>query len=547
MNLMYLARSGLNSAQAGLSIIGNNLNNALTPGYSRQTLLLGEAGGKTTGYGFFGYGVQIDGVQRAYDGFVNNQVRGSRTEFYSLEGRYQQVSQIDDMFGDTTNNIANTFGSIFESMQKMSSDPVNMASRQETYAQFNSISYKFQTDSRTLDGLEKSTNTQINQSVDEINSCAQQIANVNAEIEKIYAQTGTLPADLLDQRDLLLDKLSMQVGISVNENPKTGRVDVTLANGLTLVNGDKAYALEARTSPSNPNITEVAYIDASGNALLLNESKFTSGKLGGLFAFRNEDLVTARNELNQLALQMANEFNIVNGQGYDINGEPGGDIFNIPNPVALANTGNTGDASLDVTYTNISEVNAVEYSLTFKGPGDSDWQVKSSDGRTITPDIGPNGELLFEGISVKPDGTPEPGDSFVMNPVSGVAGGISVAIADGGKIAASSSPDIDDESNNENLLALLAVKDKKIIGNSTFTEAYANMVSSVGTTVSGLKGDLTTSGKVLDQWAFQKQSISGVDMNEEFINFAMFTQYYQANAQVLQTAVTIFDTILSIR
>lgn len=544
MNLMFLARSGLSSAQAGLSIVGNNLNNALTPGYSRQTLLLGEAGGKATSYGFFGYGVQIDGVQRAYDGFINNQVRNSNSEFSALGSRYQNVSQIDDMFGDTSNNISNAFGGIFEAMQKMSSNPSGIAERQETYAQFNSISYKFRNDSKTLDGLEKSTNTQISQSVDDINSCAQQLANINSEIDKIYAQTGTLPADLLDQRDLLLDKLSGQVDIRVNENLETGRVDVTLANGLTLVNGDKAYALEARPSPSNPNITEVAYIDASGNALLLDEQKFTGGKLGGLFEFRNNDLVTARNELNQLALQMANEFNTVNAQGYDADGNPGGDIFNIPDPVALANRNNQSDTTLDITYTDISEVNAIEYSLTFDG---TDWQVKTSDGRTITPATGPNGELLFDGVSVTPNGTPVEGDSFIMNPVSGVAGGITVALADGFGIAASSSPDTSETSNNENLLLLLEVKDKKMIGNSTFTEAYAGMVSSVGSTVSGLKGDLTTTGKALDQWAFQKQAVSGVDMNEEFINLAMFTQYYQANAQVLQTAVTIFDTILSIR
>jgi len=544
MNLMYLAQSGLSSAQAGLSVIGNNLNNALTPGYSRQMLLLGEAGGKTTNIGFFGYGVQVDGIERAYNGFVNNEVRGATTELYSLNGHYQQVSQIDNMFGDTTNNVSIAFGGIFESMQKMGSDPSSTASRQETYAQFNSLSYKFQTNSKTLNGLEKSTNTQINQSVNDINNCAQQLANINAQIEKIHSQTGNTPSDMLDQRDRLLDTMSAQIGIKVTENPKTGRVDVTLANGLSLVNGDKAYALETRASAANPNIEEVYYIDASGNAMQLDESKFTSGKLGGLFTFRNEDLVKSRNELDQLALQMANEFNTVNAKGYDANGQQGGDIYNIPNPTPIANRNNTSDAMLDVTYTNISDVNAIDYTIVFKGP---DWEITTSDGRLITPEIGDDGELLFDGISVKPNGVPEPGDSFLLNPVSGAAAGINVAITDGSQIAASSSPDIDDENNNENLRELLAIKDKKMIGNATFAEAYASMVSSVGNTTSSLKGDLTTSSKVLDQWLYEKQAISGVDMNEEFVNLTMFTQYYQANAQVLQTAISIFDTILSIR
>ncbi|CRY56973.1 MULTISPECIES: flagellar hook-associated protein FlgK [Yersinia] len=547
MNLMYLAQGGLSSAQSALNVVGNNINNALTLGYSRQSIILGEAGGKTTNYGFFGYGVQVNGVQRAYDGFINNQVRGAAAEFQAISSRFQQVSQIDDMYGDSTNNISVAFGNIFESMQKMSSDPVNLASRQETYSQFNTISYKFQSDSKTLDGLEKSTNTQIKQSVDDINDCANQIANLNSQIEKIYWQTGNVPADLLDQRDLLLDKLSGQVGIRVNENPTTGRVDVTLANGLTLVNGDKAYALEAKPSPANPNRLEVAYIDASGNAMLLDENKFTEGNLGGLFKFRNEDLVSARNDLNQLALQMANEFNTVNAQGYDLYGNPGGNIFNIADPVALANRNNSSDVALGVSYTNISEVNGTDYTLVFIGPDESDWQITTSDGRTITPEIGDDGELIFEGISVMPSGVPEAGDSFLLNPLSGAAAGISVALTDGSQIAASSSSDVDDESNNENLQALLAVKDKQMIGKATFSEAYANMVSSVGSTVSGLKAEGTTSGKVFEQWAYQKQAVSGVDINEEYINMTMFSQYYQANAQVLQAAITIFDTILSIR
>lgn len=547
MNLMYLAQGGLSSAQSALNVVGNNINNALTLGYSRQSIILGEAGGKTTNYGFFGYGVQVNGVQRAYDGFINNQVRGAAAEFQAISSRFQQASQIDDMYGDSTNNISVAFGNIFESMQKMSSDPVNLASRQETYSQFNTISYKFQSDSKTLDGLEKSTNTQIKQSVDDINDCANQIANLNSQIEKIYWQTGNVPADLLDQRDLLLDKLSGQVGIRVNENPTTGRVDVTLTNGLTLVNGDKAYALEATPSPANPYRLEVAYIDASGNAMLLDENKFTEGNLGGLFKFRNEDLVSARNDLNQLALQMANEFNTVNAQGYDLYGNPGGNIFNIADPVALANRNNSSDVALGVSYTNISEVNATDYTLVFKGPDESDWQITTSDGRTITPEIGDDGELIFEGISVMPSGVPEPGDSFLLNPLSGAAAGISVALTDGSQIAASSSSDVDDESNNENLQALLAVKDKQMIGKATFSEAYANMVSSVGSTVSGLKAEGTTSGKVFEQWAYQKQAVSGVDINEEYINMTMFSQYYQANAQVLQAAITIFDTILSIR
>jgi flagellar hook-associated protein 1 FlgK len=547
MNLMNLARSGLSSAQSALNVVGNNLNNAYTVGYSRQNIILGEAGGKTTANGFFGYGVQVDGVKRAYDGFINNQLRSAQTEYSALDSRYEQLSQIDNMLGDKSNNVSVSINNIFGALEKMSSDPVSRAARQEAMAQFKATAYQFQTSSRTLNGLEKSTNTQITQTVADINSCAKELATVNAALYKIHAQTGGQPADLLDQRDVLLDKLSGLVGVKVDENQLTGEVNVMLSNGLPLVNGDRTCLFEATPSAADPARMEVSYIDASGNAVKLDESKITSGKLGGLFTFRNEDLVDARNQLNQLALQMANRFNEVNAAGYDINGEAGGDIFTIADPVALVNRNNQGDATLDITFSEISEVKAQDYNVVYQGPGANDWLITDSSGKEITPTVGAQGELSFDGITIQPQGTPEAGDSFIFNPVGGVAENIKVAITDGDQIAASSSDDPEEESNNENIKDMIAIKNESLVGKATLTEAYASLVSSVGSSVNALKGNREVAGNVYDQIAEQKQNVSGVDPTEEYLYMQMYTQYYQANAQVLQAATTIFDSLLSIR
>ncbi|MGL4859790.1 MAG: flagellar hook-associated protein FlgK [Enterobacteriaceae bacterium] len=545
-NLIYLARSGLNSAQSALHVVGNNLNNAFTPGYSRQNIMLGEAGGKTTNYGFFGYGVQVDNVQRAYDSFINNQYRNSASGLVSEDSRYKQLTDINNMLGDDTVNISTSLDGLFKSLEKVSGNPADKASRQETLAQLKALSNRFQSNNSTLNGLEKSTNRHITQSVDDINATTGQLAKLNQEIAKIHAQTGGSPADLLDQRDRLLDKLSEQVGIKVDENPATGEVNVTMSNGMPLVNRDKSYQFTASASPEDPNKTIVSYIDASGNAIKLDESKLTTGKLGGLFKFRNEDLVDARNQLNQIALQMANKFNEVNQAGYDRNGNPGGALFDFSNPSALANRNNSGNASFDVVYSDISQVNAQDYTITYKGPGADDWEVTRADGSKVAATVA-GGKLEFDGISMQLSGTPEPGDSFCMNPVAGVADSLTVAITDGDEVAASSSNDPSEESNNENIKKLIAIKDERLIGKSTLTEAYASLVSSVGSSMTSLKSNLETSAKAMDAIIERKQGISGVDLNEEFVNMNMFQQYYQANAQILQTANTLFDTLLNIK
>ena len=125
------AQSGLSAAQSSLNVVGNNLNNASTPGYSRQNIVLGQAGGKNTSYGFFGYGVQVNGVQRAYNGFINNQLRSASSEYNALSGRYEQIAQIDNMLGDKTSNLSSSLNNIFGALEKVSSDPVSMAARRE--------------------------------------------------------------------------------------------------------------------------------------------------------------------------------------------------------------------------------------------------------------------------------------------------------------------------------------------------------------------------------------------------------------------------------
>ncbi|MGP3590925.1 flagellar hook-associated protein FlgK [Vagococcus sp. WN89Y] len=546
MNLINLAQNGLSAAQNALNVVGNNLSNATTVGYNRQNIVLGEAGGKTTNNGYFGYGVKVGDVQRAYDGFISNQVRGASTEFYALNSRYEQVSQIDNMLADSTNNISTTMDSLFEAMESVSKDPVDPAARQGVLSELGAIANQYRTNSKTLNGLEKSTNTQISQTVDDINSYTKQLATLNKQIEKIHGQTGGMPADLLDQRDQLLGQLGQKMGIKVTENKETGAVDVSMTNGMALVSGSKSYQLQASASKENPAQTVVSYVDASGNALPLDENA-TSGELGGLFKFRNEDLENARDQLNQMALQMANKFNEVNGNGYDLDGNQGGDIFDIGTPQAVGNTGNSGNGSLSVSFSDIPSVKAQDYELVYNGPGQSDWSVTTRDGSAVPTTIGSNGELQFDGIAIMPGGTPQPGDSFTLNPVDGAADNISVAITDGDQIAAAKSPDPSDQSDNTNLLDMIAIKDEEIVGNKTLSGAYATLVSSVGSSVSSLKGDLETSAKVYDQWSLQQQSVTGVDMTEEYVNLQMFSQYYQANAQVLQTATTLFDTILSIR
>jgi flagellar hook-associated protein 1 FlgK len=104
------------------------------------------------------------------------------------------------------------------------------------------------------------------------------------------------------------------------------------------------------------------------------------------------------------------------------------------------------------------------------------------------------------------------------------------------------------ESDNRNGKALLDLQNQKLVGGTkTFNDAYATLVSDVGNRTASLKVSTTTQGNVVTQLTKQQQSISGVNLDEEYGNLQLYQQYYLANAQVLQTASTLFDALINIR
>ncbi len=531
-------------AQSALRVTGDNLTNGMSGIYSRRNITIGELGGRSTTQGFYGFGAQVSGIERAYDAFANNQLRGSLSHYASLSGRMEQLSDIDNMLADESDNVSVALNDMFKAMATLSGDPADGPARAAVFNSLGTLSNRYNASAKRLTALEKSTNTQIEQSAKDINSYTQQLAELNKQLERAQG-SGTPPADLLDQRDALLEKMSEHIGITVTENQTTGRVDVTLADGRPLVSGDTAYKLQTSPSDSDPNKTIVSYVDANGKATPLDESSVTKGRLGGLFKFRNEDLTIARQELDQMAFMMAHRMNEQNAAGYDANGNLGGDLFSLPDIKALANAKNQGSAQLDqIRVTDYKNVKSENYAVTSDG---TDWVVTGEDGRTITLEASPLGTLKFDGIEITipvPSGAMA-GDTFTLNPMAGAAEGISRKITSGQEFAASDSPT--GAGNNTNLEAMLKIQDEKLIGKNTLSEAYASLVGTIGDRARSVRSEATSAEIDFTTKYETKQSISGVNMDNERINLDMFMGYYRANAQLLQTATDMFDALLSIR
>ncbi|WP_447858430.1 flagellar hook-associated protein FlgK [Enterobacter ludwigii] len=545
-NLYNLARNGLSVAQAALRVTGDNLTNGMSHGYSRRNMIIGELGGMSTQTGFYGFGAQVNGIERAYDGFANNQLRGAISQYSFLNGRMEQLADIDNMLADESDNVSVSLGNLFKAMSTLSTGPEDAAARSAVFNSLGSLASRYNASGKRLSGLEKSTNTQIEQSVKDLNSYTKQLAEINKQLERAQG-AGKPPADLLDRRDLLLEEISTQIGIEVSENVQSGRVDVTLSDGRPLVSGDKAYALKTSPSANDPNKTIVSYVDANGKETPLDEDRITKGRLAGLFKFRNEDLTLARQELDKMAFIMASRMNAQNRDGYLPDGTQGGDLFSLPPIAARANSGNMGTGKLGpIEVTDYKLVNAEEYTISYDATG---WKVRGADGRLVKEGLPEDTEIEFDGLKIElPDpGDMADGDSFTFNPMSGAAEGLSRKITDAQGFAASDSEDPADKGNNKNLQKMLEIQNEPLIGGSTLAEAYASLVGTIGDNARNVKSNLT-SAEIDMQTKFEtKQALSGVSMDEEKINLDMFMQYYRANAQLLQTANNMFDSLLAIR
>ena len=550
-SLINNAMSGLAAAQAALNSASNNISSYNVAGYTRQTTIMAQANSTLGAGGWVGNGVYVSGVQREYDSFITNQLRAAQNQSSGLTTRYEQMSKIDNLLSSKTSSISTSMQDFFTSLQTLVSNAEDPAARQALIGKADGLVNQFRTTDQYLRDQDKQVNTAIKASVDQINNYSKQIASLNDQISRLTGVgAGASPNDLLDQRDQLVSELNQIVGVEVSVQDG-GTYNITMANGYSLVQGSNARQLAAVPSSDDPNRTTVAYVDGVAGEVEIPEKLLNTGSLGGLLTFRSQELDQTRNTLGQLALAFADAFNTQHKEGFDANGDQGKDFFAIGSPAVFNNAKNTGTGSLSAKITDSSAVQATDYKIVYDG---TDWQVTRLADNTSFKGTVNGGKMSFDGMEITVNTGAKANDSFTVKPVSNAVVDMKVMVTDESKIAMAQvskndpDPDIDKgKSDNRNGQKLLDLQTKATVGNKTFNDAYATLVSDVGNKTATLKTSAITQNNVVTQLYKQQQSISGVNLDEEYGNLQRYQQYYLANAQVLQTANALFDALINIR
>jgi len=422
--------SGLNAAQAGLLVTGHNITNAATDGFHRQEAVQGTQTPQETGAGFFGKGVTVDTVRRAYSQFLDNALLQAQTQGAYLETYGAQIRMIDNLLADPTSGLSPALQSFFSGVQDVASNPASIPSRQQMLSLGESLVSRFQTFSARLTEMRYGVNRQISDTVSEINTLAGNIARVNQQIIQLQTGDNRQANDLLDERNALLTDLNKLVRASVVEQ-SDGSINVFIGNGQSLVLGTQTYALAAGPSAADPQDYGVFYIQG-GARIELRPSSLRGGTLGGLFAFRSETLDVAQNQLGRVATVLAQTFNDQHRLGQDLNGALGQDFFTVPAAAVVGNQNNVGTAAIAAANTDVGALTGSDYRLQLIG---GSWTLtRISDGTQTTFAGFPQ---TIDGVTLSlTSGAASNGDSFLIQPTRNGARDIGVVISDTTKIAA---------------------------------------------------------------------------------------------------------------
>ena len=441
-DLLNIGMSGLHAAKTKLSVTGHNITNVNTPGYTRQDTVQGTRTPQFSGAGYIGTGTSLLDVRRSYNEFLTTQVRSSTSLNSDVVAYKSQIDQLDSLLAGSSTGITPSMDAFFSATQAAAEDPSNIPARQLVISEAEGLARRFNDLYDTINTQNSSINKQLVTSTEQINRLAQTIGGLNDAIANAGAN-GSQPNDLLDARDEAVRQLSTYVGVNVVMQDNN-TFNVSLGSGQPLVVGNTVNQLQAVPGRGDPNTFEIDFV--SGGSRQNITSNISGGEVGGLLRYREDALKPSVNALGRLALSISEEVNTQLGQGLDLKGQVGSNLFKDINDPSLTGlrvrpvATNTSNVSGDMRMTDTSVLTTSDYRLDFDG---TDFTARRlSDGAAMTVTQGADGELSFtdsagrdQGFSLTLSGTPAAGDQFVLEPTRRGAAGISAELDQADQLA----------------------------------------------------------------------------------------------------------------
>lgn len=335
------ALASLNAQRYGLDVTGQNVSNANTAGYTRQRVDLAEVSGVPglssihagpTSNG----GVTVAGTSRLNYPVLDSRARMEHAQNGMLQTRQSTLSGVEGLFNEPSDTgLSEQLNKFWNAWGAVANNPGDPAARNVVLQQASGLASSLNGGSAALSRLTQGVSDQLNLSVQQINTTAASLAQVNGVIA-VSTATGTGLNSLADQRDSLMLQLADLTG---------GQATIQVDGSATVVVGGQSLVSRVTTNAAAVNGSDQLTIGGT-------VATGVTGSVGGLMTSLSVDLPAYASQLDSVAAALAGTVNGAQAAGYDLSGASGGPIFSgasaatitvsMTDPAKIAASGTTG-------------------------------------------------------------------------------------------------------------------------------------------------------------------------------------------------------------
>ena len=434
-DLLNVGTQSVLTAQRQLNTTGHNISNANTEGYSRQSVIQGVNDPRQYGGQTYGMGVHVENVRRSWDQFAVNELNLSTTNAANKNDTQSNIDMLSSMLSsNASKKIPENMNEWFDSIKTLADTPNDIGARKVVLEKAGIISQTLNEFHETVRQQSDVANKKLDMGLERVNQIAIEIRDV----QRLMMRTPGPHNDLRDQHEKLVNELSGYTKVTVTPRSNAEGFNVHIGNGHTLVSGSEASQLKLVDGLPDAHQRRLAIVE--GKAIKPITSADIDGKIGAMLDMRDEHIPDVMDELGRMATALSYHVNELQGQGLDLNGNVGRNLFTDVNSEVVAKsrvvTSGQSQADVAVFIDNTNALKGGEYGLKYDG---SDYVVTKPSGETIKVSTDSSGSAFYlDGMRVEIRNPPELGEKILLRPTRNFAAQMQMESNDPKDIAAQS-------------------------------------------------------------------------------------------------------------
>lgn len=365
-DILNIAKSSLAANQQAMQVLGHNIANAGTKGYSVQRINFTSNRPLITALGVFGRGVNAGSVVRAEARFLKERLLFEHQGLGKWTSINKSLREIELSFsGPGESDLSASITNFFNANEELSVNPESLAARANLIQRAEFMATKFNTTAELLLRMQINIDREIQTVARQVNELTRNIASINELI--IITESGDNTAnDLRDRRDILLEEISGLLDVKTVQK-KDGGFIISLDGNLLVDGKAQRDLIIVQKSSGRGSITTLSL---EGNS---TELKVISGRLGGLIDTRDNYIGRYRISLDKMAVDLSNSVNAIHSTGFDLDGNTGINFFKskIESALDMAVSSEVSSNSRQIAASGGYDANNDGINDTSNGPGDN--------------------------------------------------------------------------------------------------------------------------------------------------------------------------------